>query len=581
MKKAIAWFATNGVAANLLMALIIGGGLLSITQIREEVFPEFSTDTISITVVYPGAAPEEVEEGVCVRVEEAIQSLDGIKRITSTAAENLGTVIVELLEGEDVREVLDEVKARVDAIDTFPEEAEKPTIQEITIRRQVVNVAVSGQADEKAIKKLAEQVRDEISSLPGITQVELANARPYEISVEISERDLRRWGLSFDFVAQAIRRASLDLPGGSVKTSAGEVLLRTKGQAYTARDFEGLVLLTRPDGSRILLGDVATVIDGFAETDQSTRFDGEPAVLVQVFRVGAQSALQIADQVRQYVAQAQLHMPAGIQLTTWQDDSKVLRSRLELLARNGRAGLLLVVIVLALFLRVGLAFWVSLGIPISFLGGLALMPELDVSVNLISLFAFIVVLGIVVDDAIVVGESVYSQQQQGKFGLKGAIEGATQVMTPVVFAVLTSVAAFSPLLSVPGNTGKIMAVIPLIVIPVLLFSLVESLLILPNHLSHLKPRKKRRGWGPVASLRRFQDLFSKGLLQFIDRLYRPSLRQALRWRYLSAAVGIALLFLALGLVGGGWLRFSFLPDVEADNVVALLTMPQGTPVTRP
>ncbi len=580
MKGVVAWFAANGVAANLLMALILGLGILTLPQIREEVFPELTTETISITMLYPGAAPEEVEEGICVRIEEAIQSLEGIDRITSTAAENVGTVIVEVLEGEDVRELLDEVKSRVDAIDTFPEEAEEPVIQEVTIRRQVINVAVSGRAGEKTIKKLAEQVRDEISALPGITQVELANARPYEVSIEVSEQDLRRWGLSFDRVAQAIRRSSLDLPGGAVKTRAGEVLLRTKGQAYDARDFENLVLLTRPDGSRILLGDVARVVDGFAETDQTARFDGNPAVLVQVFRVGDQSALDIAGRVKAYVAEAQPRMPEGISLTTWQDDSKVLQSRLNLLLRNGRAGLALVVITLALFLRLGLAFWVSLGIPISFLGALSFMPGLDVSINLISLFAFIVVLGIVVDDAIVVGENIYSRQEAGDPPLEASVRGASEVLTPVVFGVLTSVAAFSPLLQVPGSTGRIMQVIPLIVIPVLMFSLVESLLILPNHLTHsqARSRKPRRGLSPAAPWRRFQNAFAGGLRWVIQRLYLPSLAAALRWRYLTLATGVAILLLAVGLVGGGFLRFSFLPDVEADNVVALLTMPQGTPV---
>ena len=488
MNRAIAWFAENGVAANLLMAVIIVGGLMTIPTIKQEVFPEFSTDLISVTVPYPGAAPQEVEEGVCVRIEEQLQGISGIKKVTSTASESQGSVLIELLEGEDVRGVLDEVKSRVDAIETFPEEIESPVIQEILVRRQVINVAVSGPADERTLKRLGEKARDEISALPGITQVELTNARPYEISIEVSENVLRRYGLTFDQVANAVRRSSLDLPAGSVKTAGGEILLRTKGQAYRGIDFENLGLISRPDGTQLRLGDIAQVRDAFAETDQMARFDGQPAVLVEVFRVGEQSALDISATVKRYIDEARTRMPEGIELVTWRDDSEPLRSRLDLLVRNGLQGLLLVVAILALFLRLRLSLWVSLGIPISFLGTFLTLPSLGVSVNLISLFAFIVVLGIVVDDAIIVGENIYSHYERGKDGLQASIDGAREMMVPVIFAVLTSVAAFTPMLSVPGPTGKIFKVLPLVVIPTLLFSLVESLFILPNHLSHAKKR---------------------------------------------------------------------------------------------
>ena len=574
MKGAVAWFATNGVAANLLMAVIIFAGLITVPQIRKEVFPDFSIEMISISVAYPGAAPEEVEEAICARIEERIQSLAGIKRITSTASEAVGTVNVEILEGTDVREMLDDVKSRVDAIETFPEEAEKPVIQEIEIRRQVINVAISGDTDEKTLKYLGEQVRDEVASLSGITQVELANARPYEIAIEVSEEVLRRHGLTFDDVARAVRLWSLDMPGGSVKTEGGEILLRTKGQAYVGEEFTNLVLLSRPDGTRLLLGDVASVVDGFAETDQSARFDGKPAVLVQVFRVGEQSALEISEAVGKYVETARARMPEGIQLTTWQDDSRILKSRLALLLKNGGQGLLLVVAILTLFLRPSLAFWVSLGIPISFLGTLLFMPTLDISINLISLFAFIVVLGIVVDDAIVVGENIYTHYQKGKPGLRAAIDGATEMLIPVVFAILTTIVAFGPLLVLPGATGKFMKVIPLVVIATLVFSLVESLLILPTHLSH---RKRRKEQGAVNLADRFQNAVSASLQWLIHQLYKPFLGRALDWRYLTAAMGVVVLILVVGLVLGGWTQFVYFPNVEADNVIAFLTMPQGTP----
>ncbi len=578
MKRLIAWFATNSVAANLLMVSIIVVGLITLTSVKQEVFPEVTPDAISVTTLYPGAAPAEVEEAIVIRVEEKIQDVEGIKEINSVSAENVGTVIAELESGEDTAEVLNDIKARVDSIDTFPVEAEEPVIEEVLIRRQVINVAISGQADERTLKTIGERVRDDLAAQPEISQVDLVATRPYEISVEISEEALRRWGLTFERVARAVRRSSLDLPGGSIETTGGEVLLRTEGQAYRRDDFERLPLLTLDDGTRLTLGDVANVDDGFAETDQSARFDGEPAVMVQVFRVGDQGAIEIARVVNEYVERTQPRLPEGIHLTTWQDDTLVLRGRLDLLLRNGRAGLALVFFVLALFLRLKLAGWVSLGIPLSFLGAIAFMPSLDVSVNVLSLFAFIVVLGIVVDDAIVVGENIYSRFQRGTTGVEGAIGGAVEVATPVVFAVMTTIAAFAPLLYVPGIMGKIMRVIPLIVIPTLVFSLVESLLILPNHLSHVDlGSTPSAGWRQV--WRRVQDRVAGALDWLIHRSYKPTLEKALANRYTTLAVAVAILLVSFSLVVGGWVRFNFLPGVEADNVAALLTLPEGTPAS--
>ena len=574
MTRVIDWFARNPVAANLLMVFIIVSGAISAFTVKQEVFPEFSLDRITIEVPYLGAAPDEVEEAVNIRIEEAIQGIDGIKQITSTASEGMGSVMIELEIGADARTVVDDVKSRVDAIDTFPVETEKPIVREITSRRQVVDIAISGQTDEFSLKALAEQVRDDLSAYPEITQVEIVNARPYEISIEVSEGALRRHGLTFDEVAQAVRRSSLDLPGGSVRTDGGEILLRTIGQAYRGSDYENLVFWTRADGSRLRLGDIATVVDGFAETDQMARFDIAPSVLVTVFRTGQQSALDIADVVNEYVANANTRMPAGISLTTWQDQARILDDRLTLLLRNGATGFVLVFLVLALFLDLRLAVWTSLGIPISFLGAIWLMPALDVSINQISLFAFILVLGIVVDDAIVVGENVHTHQERHGEGLRGAIEGAQEISVPVTFAVLTTVAAFLPLMFVPGMMGKIFRVIPLIVIPCLLFSLVESLQILPAHLSHVPKPKTRRG--PWA---RFQGLFANGLKRFIRVVYRPTLALALRWRYSTAAVGAATLILTVGMVLGGWANFHFFPAIEADFISAAITMPQGTPAT--
>lgn len=572
MNGMIEWLARNPVAANLTMVFIIVTGIASTFMVKAEVFPEIDLDRINIQVPYLGAAPEEVEEAVNVRIEEAIQGLDGIKQIQSTAAEGMGTVMVELELGANAREVLDEIKSNVDAITTFPIETEAPIIRDMNNSQAVVDIAVSGNLDTFTLKATAEQVRNDLTAIPEITQVEVISAPPYEISIEVSEVALRRHGLTFDQVANAVRRSSLDLPGGSVRADSGEILLRTVGQAYRGEEYENIVLWTRPDGSRLQLGDVATVVDGFAETDQYGRFDVQPTILVSVFRTGNQSAIEIAERVYEYVAIAQNQVPAGIALTVWQDSAKLLSARLSLMLRNGATGFLLVFLVLTLFLELRLAVWVSLGIPISFLGALAMMPGLDVSINVMSLFAFVVVLGIVVDDAIIVGENIYRHQEEHGNGLRGSIKGGQEIAKPVIFAVLTTVAAFMPLMFVPGMMGKIFRVIPLIVIPCLLFSLVESLMILPAHLSHI-PKPKRPGpW------RRFQGQFANGLKLVIERIYRPFLETALQWRYLTAAMGGAAMILTIGMVLSGRPNFHFFPSIEADFMSATVTMPQGTPV---
>ncbi len=576
MTKLLGWFAGNPVVANLLMVMIIVAGLLTIPTIRKEIFPEFPLGMINVSVRYLGAAPEEVEEAVCVRIEEEIQDIEEIKQLTSSSTEGIGTVTVELEPGSDARKVLDDIKARVDAIETFPAETEKPVITELTNRRQVIDVAVSGPTDEGTLKTLGQRVRDDIARLPGISQVELISARPYEVSIEVSEEALRRYGLTFTDVANAVRRSSIDMPGGSIRTDGGEILLRAKGQAYRGPEFERIVLLTRPDGTRLLLGDAAQVIDGFSESDQSARFSGQPAVGVRIYRVGEQSALDVAASVKNYVEEAQARMPEGISLTAWNDFSRVLRGRLDLMLRNARNGFLLVFLILALFLRFRLAFWVSLGIPISFLGALWLMPSLDVSINLISLFAFIVVLGIVVDDAIIIGENIFTHQQRKSRGVKASAEGASEVAVPVIFGVLTTVAAFLPLLAVAGTTGKIMRVVPIVAILALIFSLIESLFILPSHLSH---GSRERTTGRVSDRWfRFQNGFASRVAWFIERIYRPSLELGLRWRYVTLSWAIATLLITVGMVGGGWIKFVFFPRVESDIAGATLTMAPGTPV---
>ncbi len=574
MKAAVAWFARNSVAANLLMLVFVVGGLISLPSIPQKTFPDVDVDIVSVAVEYLGAAPEEVEEGVCIRIEEQVDGIDGVDRIRSTANEGSCVVLVELLAGTDVERAFTDIKNRVDAINTFPAETEKPIVARVTVRRPVVDIALSGDADERSLRAVAERVRDDLSAHPAITQVDVALARPFEVSIEVSEDSLRRHQLTFEDVAAAVRRSSLDLPGGTIDSEGGEILLRTKGQAYRGPEFEKLVVMTRPDGTRITLGDVATVVDGFEDTDVSARFDGERAMLVQVFRVGDQDVIEISEAVKEYVRQAKL--PEGIRLTVWEDDSNVLRGRLATMLSNGQSGFFLVLVVLTLFLRTRLAFWVALGVPVSILGCLAFFTPFGISIDVISLFAFIVVLGILVDDATVVGESVYSHQGTQESWLEAAVAGTREVTVPVVFGVLTTVATFLPMVLLPGPMGQVFGVAGTVTIICLFVSVAESQFCLPAHLahSHDDDRPPRTSLG--RAWRRLQDRTGASLLTFRDRYYRPTLVLAQEWRYATVALAVATLLLAFAMLGSGRMKFSFFPPIEADYLAARLTMPLGT-----
>ncbi len=570
MKKAMAWFAANHVAANLLMLFFVLGGALTAFTIVVEVFPDAQLDKVVVEVSYPGASPAEVEEAVVRRIEERLAGVDGVRRIDSLAREGFGSVTVEMLPGWDLQKALDDIKAEVDRIRTFPEEAEKPVVRELTRRTQVLWVGIYGQVPESTLKNLAEKVKDDLTSLPGITQVDLFGVRNGEIHIEISEQTLRRYGLTLGQVAEKVRRGSLDLPAGSVKTSGGEILVRAKGRRYHARDYADIAILTRPDGSKLTLGQIARLSDGFEDTDLYGRFHGRPAALLKVYRVGDQNALEVAAKVKDYVRRIKPNLPAGVGIDFFGDRSVILKSRLNLLLRNLAMGLVLVSLVLGAFLELKLAFWVTMGIPISFLAGVWFLPSLGVTINMISLFAFILVLGIVVDDAIVVGENVFKKREAGLDPLKSAVEGAVEVAAPVVFSVLTTIAAFAPLLVGSGMMGKIMRNIPVVVCLVLIGSLLESLFILPAHLARIKSvrRRTREKWA------------TRWLNRFIRGPYARLLDFCLRWRYPVVALGLVCLLLALGTVTGGILKFTLFPKVESDVLIASVTMPAGTPVER-
>jgi len=579
MRGIIAWFAHNNVAANLLMVALIVIGLASYPNIEQKSFPDFEIKIIQITIPYLGAAPEEVESGVCIRIEEAIQGINGIERINSLAAEGACTVSAELIEGYPEERAQSEIKNAVDAIDNLPEEIETPIVAQFELRRMAIKIALSGDTDERSLKVLGQRVRDEIAAIDGITQVVLSNARDYEIAIEVSEANLGRYRLSFDEVVSAVRRSSVDMPGGAIKTRKGEILLRSKGQAYTGADFEKIVIRTRPDGTRLLLRDVATVIDGFEEDLRYTRFDGEPAVMIQVYRIGDQRVLDLVQKVRDYAVSTEAWLPDGIKLTVWQDGSTSLRDRLDILMRNGRQGFILVFLLLAFFLRLRLAFWVSIGVPLSFLGALALFPVSGVSINVISLFAFIMVLGLLVDDAIVVGENVHSHQERAEDPLDSAVTGTQEVAVPVIFGVLTTVAAFLPLITADGTMGQVFSGIGLVVVFCLLFSVIESQLILPAHLGHSSRARDSADPGPLQRRwKQVQSFMSGSLTRLARRGYRPVLARALEWRYSTIALGVMLLLWTLALLASGAMKFTFMPEVEADYVTASLEMPLGVPV---
>jgi multidrug efflux pump subunit AcrB len=573
----IAWFARNPVASNLMMVFIITAGLFSYQHINKKMFPDFNPNTIMVTVVNPGAAPEDVEQSVILKVEEAIEDISGIKRITSTARESVGTVVIELEAGYALSEKLDEVKMQVDSITTLPVQAERPLVSKQEFKSQVLWISVSGSMDDRSRQIMAQQVRDEIMSLPGVNSAQVVGNRQYEISIEISEQKLQQYHLTFDVIGQAIRNSSIDLPSGTIKTSGGDILVRAQGQAYTGKEYGNLVLRTNTDGTHLLLSDIAVIKDGFVEQEDFARFDGENTSSIMVQSTGDQDDLAIAAEVKKYVANKNHSMPHGAKLTVWGDASFYLQDRLSMMISNLLMGALLVFFTLALFLRIKIAFWVMLGIPISFFGAFMLMPllgEWAVTINIISLFAFIMVLGIVVDDAIVIGESVYTEIQQNGHSRDNIIRGTMRVSMPATFGVLTTIAAFAPLLAIDATFAPFFRSIALVVSFCLLFSLIESKWILPAHLAHMK-------YTPLTAenanaLERFQMRFKDWLTHFIMDIYKPLLQKALKFRYNTMAIFIAILILAFSLIAGSFVKIEVFPTVPGDFIQSNISMVDGS-----
>ena len=579
MRRVIGWFVSNPVAANLLMAILIVGGAISIFQLRQEELPPIDLDMVRVTVPYLGAAPEEVENGVNLRIEEALEGVQGIYRMTSSADEGSGTLLLELETNANRIQTANEIKSHVDAISTFPVETERPIVSLLTLVNSGLEIVINGDADERTLKELALEMREDIAALQGISSVEAAYVRPDEISIEVSERTLRRMGLTFDQVADAVRRTSLDMPGGSIRSGAGEILLRTQGQAYTGEDFRDIVVVSREDGTRVYLDEIATIIDGFQEGDTQARFDGMPAAIVRVNQVGDEDVVEISETVRAYVEEARGRMPDGIELTIWQDEAETLRARIDILLGSAATGLALVLLLLTLPLEFRLAMWVAAGIPIAMLGTLGVFGAVGITISTLSVVAFILVLGIVVDDAIVVGERVYAHEQQGKDQITAAVEGTSEVAVPVIFGVLTTIAAFTPLIFAPGNVGQMLSIIGYVVVICLVFSIIESQLILPAHLAHRRLSNRKDDVNALhGAWRRIQERVATGLERFAHDVFGPALGRVIEVRYTAVALGFSVLLVALALVLSNRIEVQFMPAIEGDSIFARLEMPEGVDV---
>ena len=586
----IGWFVRNHVAANLMMFAIIGLGLYSGLNLRQQTTPDFDINYVSVRVPYLGAAPEEVEEGVVIKIEEAIQDTKGIKKIKSTSSEGLGSVRAEVEIGADINEVLNEIKAKVDAISTFPELTEKPVVYKVEIPTGILFVSIYGNLDEYQRKNIAEEMKDELLNFPEIKSINLLGDRNFEISIEVTENTLREYDLTMSEISAAIRASSIDLPGGRIRTDGGDILLRTKGQVYTGEEFGALVLRTYPDGSRLLLSDIANIDDGFVESRSWGRFNGQSTLDMEILAAQAENEIETADRVKEYISEKSSSLPEGINLEVWGDRSIYLQDRLDMMSKNMLQGAILVFIVLSLFLRLKVAIWAVIGIPIAFFGALWLMPvgPFPVTINMISLFGFIMVLGIVVDDAIIIGESIYTKIRADGHSIENVIKGAQKVALPATFGVLTTIAAFAPMLFVTGFAGPFFKAMSVVVILCLFFSIIESKLILPAHLAYTKideineeeifspysniPWYKR----PSRLFQRANRFVQNNLHSIIENKYAPLIEKAVRNRGLTIATFLSALIIIIGILNSGITKFVLFPEVPGDYVVVELTMIDGS-----
>jgi multidrug efflux pump subunit AcrB len=570
----IAWMARNSIAANLLMIILLGGGLYSAVTVQKEVFPRYQLDVVQVNVTYPGAAPSEVEQGILRPVEEAVRAVDGIREITSSAREGRGTVLIELVAGQQQMQALQDIQQAVNRIRTFPDNIEQPEVSLQSERQEVMEVVLFGPVNVWTLRRLAEQLRDQMQAHDQITQVELGRAPDYVTHVEIPRQRLREYRLTLPDIAEIIESSSEDIAAGAVQTSGGEILLRVKARKQWADEFAGIEIVADPGGSVVTLGEIATIRDGFEEIGFHSQFNQMPSVELNVFRVGSQSPLDVAEAVEQTMADFEHALPPGVEWRIDSNNAEEFRSRLYLVVENGLIAVVIVLLILAVFLEFRLAFWVMMGMAISFIGGLLFLPWLGLSVNMISLFGFLVVLGIVVDDAVVVGENVYEERRSRKDYLAAAIHGAQEMAGPVTFSILTNIVAFIPLMFIPGETGKFWGPLPAVVIIVLTLSLFEALFILPAHLAHARAAGRRGGLG--AWLHHGQQAFGRSFDRMVDIVYRWLLVRCLQSRYIVACTSIALFVVVAGYATSAHMGMILMPEVSADEIEAGVRLPVGT-----
>lgn len=570
---AIAWMAHNHVTANLLMLVFIVGGLIFSLTVKKEVFPEFSLDMITVQISYPGASPAEVERGVLVAAEQAVQGIVGIKEMRGSASEGSATLTLELDEDANGNQVYQDVQQAIDRVTTFPSDIERPQVSLAERRRDVMDLVIHGDLDDRTLRDLAMQIYDKLEAHPDITQLETSGVRDFEVAIEVRRDDLRRYGLSLPDVAQLVRNAAVDVPAGGVKSAAGEILVRVTERRDWAREFGDIVVVQSAGGGTVHLSDIATIRDALVDEPRNMVFNGERAVGIDIFRVGDQTPMSVSEAAREVLAELEGALPAGVHISIRDDDSEIFKERLSLLLKNGFIGLLLVFVVLGAFLELRLAFWVTLGIPTSFLGALLFLPALDVSVNMVSMFAFIIALGIVVDDAIIAGENIHEWRRLGYSNLEAAIAGARQVAVPLTFAILTNIVAFIPLMELPGFMGKIFGIIPFVVGSVFVISWVEALFILPSHLAHSR-RGYKNGWARRLAAR--QKMIARSLDRFVEVRFKPLLDLCVRHRYSTIAIAIAILLVVGGYAASGRMGFTLMPKVERDTGRVEVTFPPGT-----
>ncbi|MCP4753793.1 MAG: efflux RND transporter permease subunit [Proteobacteria bacterium] len=572
----VAWMAQNPVVANLFMLIfMLGGALVVANSVKQEVEPHFETDRVSITVGYPGAAPSEVEQGVILAVEEAVRGIDGVKRIRSVAEEGEAVIEVDLLSGLDNNQVTAEIKNAVDRIASFPAEAERASIKTVTTGSEVLGLLLYGDKHDRILHYFAESVRDDLLNEKNITKVELRGTKPLEIKIEVPHDALLKYELTIDGIAAKIARSAVELSGGGVKTNGGEILLRTTERRNRGEEFDNIAIVSSKGGGKIRLGDMAKITDGFEDLDVAGYYNGQPAIWIRVFRIGEQTPMEVSGAVKEYMKRLEKKLPPGIQAAILFDKSEQFNDRMDLLKRNAVFGLLLVLFVLGLFLEIRLAFWVTMGIPISFLGSFLFLPVIDVSLNMYSLFAFIVTLGMVVDDAIVIGENIFVHRQKGEDPLQAAVNGTLEVMTPVVYSILTTLVAFSPMLFLPGLWGKYFRILPLVVISVLSISLFESIFVLPAHLGHLK---KARETGMIGFLFRLQSKAGRLMELFSQNVYGPLVRTAVRHAWVTLALAVTVLMAAIGIVGGERIKIEYVAKIDSNRVTAQAELAFGVPI---